>query len=219
VHRLVHVGRSALRIGLALTVLAGASTGVVLARGTTFGPASADQAATAMQLAGGDVAVTGPAGQGAPFQSDVVQVASSQAAAAQDAAARTAAAQAAAAQAAAAQAATQRKAAADKAARDAARDPRSAARLMLTDHGWGSGQFSCLDSLWTKESGWNPQARNASSGAFGIPQALPGGKMSSAGADWQTNPVTQIRWGLQYIADSYGSPCSAWAHSRAMNWY
>jgi hypothetical protein len=105
------------------------------------------------------------------------------------------------------------------AARNAVRDPRGAARAMLADRGWSGGQFSCLDSLWTKESGWNPRARNPSSGAFGIPQALPAGKMSSAGADWATNPVTQIRWGLQYIADVYGSPCGAWAHSRATNWY
>jgi len=112
-----------------------------------------------------------------------------------------------------------RSAAAQRAARDAARDPRSAARTILGDYGFSSGQFSCLDALWTKESGWDPTASNPSSGAFGIPQALPGGKMSSAGADWRTNPVTQIRWGLQYIRDSYGSPCSAWAHSQAMNWY
>jgi hypothetical protein len=105
------------------------------------------------------------------------------------------------------------------AARSALRDPRGAARLMLADHGWSGAQFSCLDALWAKESGWNPKARNPGSGAFGIPQALPAGKMSSAGADWATNPATQIRWGLRYIADVYGSPCGAWAHSRATNWY
>ena len=108
---------------------------------------------------------------------------------------------------------------AEAASRAAFRDPRGAARGMLGTHGWTGAQFSCLDALWTKESGWNPRARNGGSGAFGIPQALPGGKMASAGEDWATNPVTQIRWGLQYIADVYGSPCSAWAHSRATNWY
>jgi murein DD-endopeptidase MepM/ murein hydrolase activator NlpD len=106
-----------------------------------------------------------------------------------------------------------------EASRAALRDPRTAARLQLAEHGWSSAQFSCLDSLWTKESGWNPAARNPSSGAFGIAQALPAGKMASAGADWRTNPVTQIRWGLRYIDDVYGSPCGAWAHSRATNWY
>jgi hypothetical protein len=105
------------------------------------------------------------------------------------------------------------------AARSALRDPRGAARMMLADHGWSGSQFSCLDALWTKESGWDPRARNPGSGAFGIPQALPAGKMSSAGADWATNPATQIRWGLTYIKDVYGSPCGAWAHSRATNWY
>ncbi len=112
-----------------------------------------------------------------------------------------------------------RAAAAARAARNAVRDPRSAARALAAGRGWGAGQFSCLEALWHKESGWRHRATNPSSGAYGIPQALPGGKMSSAGADWRTNPVTQIRWGLGYIADRYGTPCGAWAHSRAHNWY
>jgi hypothetical protein len=98
-------------------------------------------------------------------------------------------------------------------------DPRSIARAMLPQFGFSSDQFSCLDSLWTKESGWNPSADNASSSAYGIPQALPGSKMATAGADWATNPATQIKWGLGYIRDSYGSPCAAWGHSQAYNWY
>jgi hypothetical protein len=88
--------------------------------------------------------------------------------------------------------------------------------------GWSvAGQLDSLISLWNEESGWNPQALNASSGAFGIPQALPASKMSSAGADWQTNPATQIRWGLGYIKDRYGSPAAAWAFetSHTPNWY
>jgi hypothetical protein len=89
---------------------------------------------------------------------------------------------------------------------------------MLARRGW-SGQWSCLNSLWQKESGWNHRARNPRSGAYGIPQALPGRKMSSAGADWATNPRTQIRWGLSYIAGAYGTPCAAWAHSQATGWY
>ena len=97
---------------------------------------------------------------------------------------------------------------------------KATARQMMADrYGWGGDQFSCLDSLWTKESGWNYQAYNADGGATGIPQALPGSKMASAGSDWQTNAATQIAWGLQYIADAYGAPCSAWGHSQAMNWY
>ena len=82
-----------------------------------------------------------------------------------------------------------------------------------------SSQFSCLDRLWTKESGWRTTADNPSSSAYGIPQALPGSKMASAGSDWRTNPATQIAWGLSYIAGSYGTPCAAWAHSQSHNWY
>lgn len=89
---------------------------------------------------------------------------------------------------------------------------------MVADRGWGSGQFSCLVSLWNKESGWRTDAENPS-GAYGIPQALPGDKMSSAGPDWQHNAATQISWGLNYIAGVYGTPCNAWAHSQATNWY
>ncbi len=94
-----------------------------------------------------------------------------------------------------------------------------AAQLAAERYGWGSDQFSCLSSLWTKESGWNYQAYNNDGGATGIPQALPGSKMASFGADWQTNAATQIAWGLDYISRGYGTPCSAWSHSQAVNWY
>ena len=97
-------------------------------------------------------------------------------------------------------------------------DPRAVAAMLAGDRGWEGAQFACLDSLWTKESGWQWNAHNGS-GAYGIPQSLPGDKMASAGSDWTTNPITQITWGLQYIASSYGTPCSAWAHSEAVNWY
>lgn len=125
-------------------------------------------------------------------------------------------------------AAAAEKAAAEKAAAAAAAlasantvdGAKATAREMASSrYGWGDDQFSCLSSLWTKESGWNYQAYNADGGATGIPQALPGSKMASAGSDWQTNAATQIAWGLEYIAGSYGSPCSAWSHSQAMNWY
>jgi hypothetical protein len=95
----------------------------------------------------------------------------------------------------------------------------TARQLMASTYGWGGDQFSCLESLWTKESGWNYQAYNADGGATGIPQALPGSKMAAAGADWQSNAATQIAWGLGYISSAYGTPCSAWSHSQAMNWY
>ena len=98
-------------------------------------------------------------------------------------------------------------------------DPRDIARALLPEFGFSSDQFGCLDSLYMRESGWNATADNPTSSAYGIPQALPGSKMSSAGADWATNPVTQIRWGLGYIQDRYGSPCSAWGHSQSVGWY
>ncbi|GGK86691.1 hypothetical protein JOE58_001167 [Curtobacterium luteum] len=100
-------------------------------------------------------------------------------------------------------------------------DPGSAqaiAQQMVSARGWGTDQYNCLVSLWNKESGWRVNAYNPS-GAYGIPQALPGSKMASAGADWQTNPATQITWGLNYISGVYGTPCGAWAHSVANNWY
>lgn len=83
----------------------------------------------------------------------------------------------------------------------------------------GPEQFSCLDKLWTRESHWNPLDRNSRSGAYGIPQALPGSKMAIIGTDWRTNPITQVRWGLYYIKYRYGTPCQAWKHSQVYNWY
>ncbi len=93
------------------------------------------------------------------------------------------------------------------------------AQGMLTSFGWSSSQFSCLDSLWEHESGWSVTASNPGTGAYGIPQALPGSRMASAGPDWQTDAATQIRWGLEYIKDTYGSPCAAWSHEEATGWY
>lgn len=98
-------------------------------------------------------------------------------------------------------------------------DPRGIARALLADFGFADSQFGCLDRLWTKESNWRWNADNPSSSAYGIPQALPGSKMSSAGADWATNPETQIKWGLGYIKARYGTPCAAWAHSQRVGWY
>ncbi|MFB4348819.1 phospholipase [Microbacterium sp. CR_7] len=95
----------------------------------------------------------------------------------------------------------------------------TARQMMASQYGWGDDQFSCLNSLWTKESGWNYKAYNSSGGATGIPQALPGSKMASAGSDWRDNAATQIAWGLGYIDSVYGTPCSAWGHSQATNWY
>lgn len=89
----------------------------------------------------------------------------------------------------------------------------------LSAYGWSQDQFQCLAQLWTKESNWLTTATNPYSGAYGIPQALPPGKLSSAGSDWLTSYRTQVDWGLAYIADRYKSPCAAWSHSVANNWY
>ncbi|HEX5190875.1 MAG TPA: transglycosylase SLT domain-containing protein [Streptosporangiaceae bacterium] len=97
--------------------------------------------------------------------------------------------------------------------------PQQIAIAMLPGFGWSSSEFGCLNSLWEHESGWNPYASNPSSGAYGIPQALPGSKMATAGPDWQSNPATQIKWGLGYIKSTYGSPCAAWSHESSSGWY
>ncbi|KAB2344150.1 transglycosylase SLT domain-containing protein [Actinomadura rudentiformis] len=94
------------------------------------------------------------------------------------------------------------------------------AKSMLPSYGFtGKGEFGCLVKLWNKESGWNTYARNPSSGAYGIAQALPGSKMASAGSDWRTNPRTQIKWGLGYIKSRYKTPCGAWGAFLSKGWY
>ncbi|WP_426365871.1 lytic transglycosylase domain-containing protein [Streptomyces sp. E-08] len=91
---------------------------------------------------------------------------------------------------------------------------KSMARQMMA-----SDQFQCFSNIVDHESGWNYRASNPSSGAYGLVQALPGSKMASAGADWQTNPATQIKWGLSYMDGRYGSPCGAWSFWQANRWY
>jgi len=101
-------------------------------------------------------------------------------------------------------------------------------QMAASGYGWHGGQLTCLDELWTRESGFSQYADTRKSGldlpgaavyAYGIPQARPAGKMASAGTDWQTNPATQIKWGLRYLKDVYGSPCVAWSHETANSWY
>lgn len=94
------------------------------------------------------------------------------------------------------------------------------AKQLMPSYGFSvSSQWSCLYSLWEQESTWNVYAENAASGAYGIPQALPGDKMASIASDWQTNPVTQIKWGLGYIKQIYGTPCAAWNHEVTDHFY
>lgn len=118
------------------------------------------------------------------------------------------------------------KADAEEAARPKPTKPRQSAppetgsiKAYASDLVGGGDEFACLDALWQKESGWNYTADNPTSSAYGIPQALPGKKMASAGADWETNPQTQVRWGVSYIDGRYGTACNAWAHSQEKNWY
>ncbi|HEU5043835.1 MAG TPA: lytic transglycosylase domain-containing protein [Nocardioidaceae bacterium] len=98
-------------------------------------------------------------------------------------------------------------------------DPRTIARALLPQYGFDESQFSCLDALYNSESGWDVHADNPTSSAYGIPQALPGSKMASAGPNWANDAETQIRWGLEYIRSSYGTPCSAWAFKQGHNFY
>ena len=90
---------------------------------------------------------------------------------------------------------------------------------LMSSYGWEDTEMYALIQLWNRESGWNPNSHNKSSGAHGIPQALPGRKMASEGSDWATNGNTQIRWGLNYIRNRYGSPSNAWAHFQRSGWY
>ncbi|MFE0060322.1 transglycosylase SLT domain-containing protein [Streptomyces sp. NPDC059003] len=94
-------------------------------------------------------------------------------------------------------------------------DAKAVAQRMITD----AAQFQCFDRIVSHESGWDITATNASSGAYGLVQALPGSKMASAGADWKTNPETQIEWGHKYMNERYGSPCGAWSHWQSNGWY
>jgi hypothetical protein len=99
-------------------------------------------------------------------------------------------------------------------------DPKEIARQILKNkYGYGSGQFDCFNNIIMRESKWDLNATNPSSGAYGIPQALPGSKMATIASDWRTNPATQIIWGIEYMKDRYGSPCSAWGFKASHGWY
>lgn len=98
-------------------------------------------------------------------------------------------------------------------------EAKALAKSMVAERGWDAGQFTCLEKLWNRESGWRVQAANPTSSAYGIPQSLPGSKMASVAGDWRTNAKTQITWGLNYIKGRYGNPCGAWGASQAKGWY
>lgn len=182
---------------------------------------AADRAAAEKAAAEKAAADKAAADQAAAEKAAAEKAAADQAAAAQ-AAADKAAADAAAKQAADAAAAAAAEAAAAAAAPKAVDDPAAAkayAASILGSYGWGQGEMTALNTLWEKESNWKTTATNASSGAYGIVQSLPAGKMASAGADWQTNYQTQIKWGLNYIKERYGSPSAALAFHLSHNWY
>ncbi|MFT3876244.1 MAG: hypothetical protein QM708_07485 [Propioniciclava sp.] len=117
------------------------------------------------------------------------------------------------------------KAAAEKAEAEAlkggtpAQNKELARKLARDLYGWGEDQFSCYDNIIMRESLWITTADNPTSSAYGIPQALPGKKMASEGADWKTNPATQIKWGLKYVKERFGTPCGAWSFKKAHGWY
>jgi hypothetical protein len=98
-------------------------------------------------------------------------------------------------------------------------DPREVARRLMPEYGLSEGEFGCLDELWVSESDWDPSADNPTSTAYGIPQALTGGTHDNLPEDYMTNPVSQVRWGLWYIKNSYGTACAAWEFKQANNWY
>jgi hypothetical protein len=121
---------------------------------------------------------------------------------------------------AAAEAAERKRALANRGYLPGTTDPREIARQILRNkYGYGEADFDCFNNIIIRESMWDVDATNPSSGAYGIPQALPGSKMARAGSDWRTNPATQITWAIGYMEDRYGSPCAAWSFKRANGWY
>jgi hypothetical protein len=218
----------------AATLPAGSATGAADAHMLTQ-TVHVDTLSPAQRLVSFDTTQYGLAQRQTTYESAAARAAVAKAAAQKAAAAKAAAAKAAAKAAAAkaaAQQAAQEQAAQQQATQQAAQQataqpatsapsgsPQQIAEQMLSQFGWSSSQFSCLQPLWALESGWNIYASNPGSGAYGIPQALPGSKMASAGPDWQSDAATQIRWGLSYIQGTYGSPCAAWSHEEADGWY
>ena len=212
-HKAVHAPRRALRTGVALTGLAAVATGVSVTGGIAsndpdvLAPAAADVATTAPSAAvTPSPEVTADAPDASALERRSSRQVASRSGRRTDKAKATAL-------------AMSGGSAVTRSEKLSEGDPRDIARVLLPAYGFSSDQFSCLDSLYVSESDWRVDADNPTSSAYGIPQALPGSKMASAGADWETNPVTQIRWGLGYIQDRYGSPCGAWAHSESHGWY
>jgi hypothetical protein len=207
-HKAVGVRRRALRTGLAMTGLAAAVTGVSVAGGMfssdpALTPAAADVANTTESAP-----TTAPQGDVTASAADLRERAerpvSSRSARRTDAAKATALSMSAG-------------SAVTKSEKLSEGDPRDIARALLPAYGFSSDQFSCLDSLYMSESGWRIDADNPTSSAYGIPQALT--EMHDLPADYMTSAESQIRWGLEYIQDAYGTPCSAWSFKSSHGWY
>ncbi|AXI79233.1 aggregation-promoting factor C-terminal-like domain-containing protein [Peterkaempfera bronchialis] len=216
-----------------------ASATAVTAVGAVVGVASGNEGKTTqtVDVAGATLLADIPSGAQAQTISDNIGRQADAQASAADAAAKKAAEEAArkkAAEVAKAKAEAERKAKEAEAKRKAEEASRAAARSALAapmvsvSPGSvqalarsivGDGQFQCFSAIVERESGWDYTATNASSGAYGLVQALPGSKMASAGADWRTNPATQIKWGLNYMNSRYGSPCGAWSFWQSHHWY
>ncbi|MFE2106267.1 transglycosylase SLT domain-containing protein [Kitasatospora sp. NPDC059463] len=226
--QLSHARRNSLITGIATLVVAGAATAALAV------PDSGTAVAEAPAAAVVDTAAQAQAEADARAQADAQAAAAAAAAQAQAQAQAQAEADAAAQAQAAAQAEAEAKAQADaKAKADAAAAAsRSQERSALNSKPSYSGspreiaaqivpagQLQCFNNIVSRESSWNVTATNPSSGAYGLVQALPGSKMASAGSDWRTNPVTQIKWGLNYMNSRYGSPCGAWAFWQSHHWY
>jgi len=211
-------------VGAATVALAAASAGTVAmwpasatSQSARSGPAQAGNSADELPPSAGDVMQIR-----AVYQASAVRAARAKARRQAAERARLAAKRAAAER--AAEQAAQQKAQAAQPAQPAAAaaepsgSPKQIAQSMLASFGWGQDQWGCLDQLWEHESGWSVTASNPS-GAYGIPQALPGSKMASAGPNWETNASTQIKWGLGYIQSKYGSPCGAWSNEESSGYY
>ncbi len=232
--QLSHARRNSLITGVATLVVASAATAALAL--PESGTAVAEAPVAAVAGTAGDISADAQAAARAQAEADAKAQADAQAAAAQAQAEADAAAQAQAQASAQAQAEADAQAAAkaqaDAKAKSDAAASRSQERSALNSKPVYSGspreiaaqivpagQLQCFSNIVSRESSWNITATNASSGAYGLVQALPGSKMASAGSDWRTNPATQIKWGLDYMNSRYGSPCGAWAFWQSHHWY
>lgn len=210
-HKAARVPRRALRTGVALTGLAVAATGVSVTGGLfsqdpdALVPAAADVATTAP-------AETDPAAEAAaePTMDAAALEERAGRQVASRSARRTDAAKAAALEMSGGSGVTRSEKLSEG-------DPRDIARVLLPAYGFSSDQFSCLDALYVSESDWRVDADNPTSSAYGIPQALT--QLHDLPADYMTSAESQIRWGLEYIQDTYGTPCSAWSFKQGNGWY